>query len=50
MEDIIDKLKARTERNNKNDYISGVRNTKRTVIKKSKMKVGGVGIDCLTKR
>ena len=49
MDNIIDKIKAIKRDEYKADYVPGSRNNKKPVNKKSKMKVGDAGIDCLTK-
>lgn len=49
MDNIIDKIKAIKRDEYKADYVSGSRNNKKPVNKKSKMKIGDAGIDCLTK-
>lgn len=48
MDNIVDKIKAVRRDEYKADYVPGSRN-KKPVNKKSKMKVGDAGIDCLTK-
>lgn len=49
MDNIVDKIKAVRRNEYKADYVPGSRNNKKPVNKKSKMKVGDAGIDCLTK-
>jgi len=49
MDNIVDKIKAVRRDEYKADYVPGSRNNKKPVNKKSKMKVGDAGIDCLTK-
>ena len=49
MDNIVDKIKAIKRDEYKADYVPGSRNNKKSVNKKSKMKVGDAGIDCLTK-
>lgn len=49
MDNIIDKIKTIKRDEYKADYVPGSRNNKKPVNKKSKMKVGDAGIDCLTK-
>lgn len=49
MDNIIDKIKAIKRDEYKADYVPGYSNNKKSVNKKSKMKVGDAGIDCLTK-
>lgn len=49
MDNIVDKIKAVRRDGYKADYVPGSRNNKKSVNKKSKMKVGDAGIDCLTK-
>ena len=49
MDNIIDKIKVIKRDKYKADYVPGSRNNKKPVNKKSKMKVGDAGIDCLTK-
>lgn len=49
MDNIIDKIKATKRDEYKADYVPGFRNNKKPINKKSKMKVGDAGIDCLTK-
>lgn len=48
MDNIVDKIKGVRRDEYKADYVPGSRN-KKPVNKKSKMKVGDAGIDCLTK-
>lgn len=49
MDNIVDKIKAVRRDEYKADYVPGSRNNKSLLIRKSKMKVGDAGIDCLTK-
>lgn len=49
MDNIVDNIKAVRRDEYKTDYVPGSRNNKKPVNKKSKMKVGDAGIDCLTK-
>lgn len=49
MNNITDKIRAYKRDDYKTEFKSGSRKDKKPINRKSKMKLGGAGIDCLTK-
>lgn len=49
MNDITNKIRAYKRDDYKTEFKSGSRKDKKPINRKSKMKLGGAGIDCLTK-